>query len=157
MSNQALKPTSYNLLYKHLELLSKLNDNHLIIFRHWCFNETEYDSLMERFSLERARLRQQYDLGLNKLSNGETYSQYQTRLLDYGLIDKDGIRESIKLKRGELIDCFGIGEFDFWTFDLINLGILAHRTNFSSYNGKDAFSSLYLSPYGKKAVEYIFE
>tara|TARA_R110001583_G_scaffold192520_3_gene359118 strand:+ start:1271 stop:2086 length:816 start_codon:yes stop_codon:yes gene_type:complete len=156
-ANQVLKPISYNLIPKYLDLISNINDNHIIIIKHWFFEETRYKSLLKEFDLKGKFLKNQFESGIDKTNDSESYSDYQTRLLNYDEIDKENIRELIKVKRNKLIENFGVDEFDFWTFDLIKLGVLAHHTNLSSYNAESAFRSLYISPFGKKVFEYIFE
>ncbi|KAB7530772.1 hypothetical protein F8C76_04540 [Flagellimonas olearia] len=155
-ANQILNPVSYDLAPKYLELISKINENHLILLRHWFFEELNYKSIIGKIHSERNRLKQEYDLGLNKASSDETYSQYQIRLLNYDLIDKENFRDKIKIKRKKLITIFKNDEFDFWAHDLRNLGVFEHDTTSNSYKGDRSFQYLYLSPFGKKAVEFIF-
>ncbi|WP_031445860.1 hypothetical protein [Arenibacter algicola] len=155
-ANQILNPVSYNLVDKYLDLVSNLNENHIILLKHWYFEELKYKSIIGKFDNERRRLREDFDNGMNKSSKNETYSDYQTRLLDYDLIDNEGVRDSIKVKRKNLLESFEIDEFDFWAHDLRNLGVFEHDTTSNSYKGSNAFQHLYLSPFGKKAVEFIF-
>lgn len=155
-AKQILKPISFNLIHRYLELVSNLNDNHVILLKHWYFDELRYKTLLREFDDERKRLKEDFDSGLNKINSSEIYSDYQTRLLDYDIIDKDGFRDSIKIKRQTLRDKFDTDEFDFWAHDLRKLGVLEHDTRSNSYRGGRAFEYLYFSPFGKKAAEYIF-
>lgn len=155
-ANQILNPVSYDLAPKYLELILKINENHLILLRHWFFEELKYKSIIRKIDSERNRLKQQYDDGLNKVSRDETYSQYQTRLLNYDMIDEENFRDEIKIKRKKLMNLFENDEFDFWAHDLRNLGVFEHDTTSNSYKGNNSFQYLYLSPFGKKAVEFIF-
>ena len=93
-ANQILKPVSYNMIHKYLELVSNLNDNHLVIIRHWYFEELRYKALLKQFDQERKHLKEKFDAGIDKVNSEETYSDYQTRLLNYDLIDKEGFRDS---------------------------------------------------------------
>lgn len=154
-SNQVLNPVSYDLIHKYLELVANLNENHLILLQHWYFNELKYKALSWDFHKERNRLKKEYDAGINKANSKETYSNYQTRLLNYDLIDKEGFREIIKEKRKDLYRKFDKDEFDFWAHDLRILGVFEHDTTSNSYKGESAFQYLYLSPFGKKAAHYI--
>ena len=155
-ANQILKPVSYNLVHKYLDLVSNLNENHIILLKHWYFEEQKYKSVIRKIDNERKRLREDFDNGMNKSNSSETYSNYQTRLLDYDLIDNEGVRDSIKIQRKNILESFEIDEFDYWAHDLRNLGVFEHDTRSNSYKGNNAFQHLYLSPFGKKAVEFIF-
>ena len=154
-ANQVLKPVSYDLAHKYLELASNLNENHLVIIRHWYIEEQKYKALLRKFDLERKRLRENYDKGLNKVNIQETYSEYQTRLLNYNEIDKENLREIIKDKRKKLHESFEVDEFDFWNHDLRKLGVFEHDTRSNSYKGERSFQYLYLSPFGKRALDYL--
>lgn len=156
-ANQILQPISYNLIHRYLDLISNLNNNHIIIIRHWFYEESRYKLILKEFESKRNFLKNQYKSGINKAHDSESYNDYQTRLLDYDEIDKENIRELIKIKRNELINSFGEDEFDFWAFDLIKLGILAHDTRSNSYKTKRSFAYLYFSPFGERAFKYIFE
>lgn len=155
VANQILKPVSYDLAHKYLELASNLNENHLIIIRHWYTDEQRYKEILKQFDLERNRLRENYDKGLDKMSSQETYSEYQTRLLNYEAIDKENFREIIKGKRKSLQESFEEDEFDFWNHDLRKLGVFEHDTRSNSYKGDRSFEYLYLSPFGRRAISYI--
>lgn len=155
IANQILNPVSYDLVHRYLDLVSNLTANHLILLQHWYFNELKYRKFLRELNDERNHLKEQFDAGINKTNIDETYSDYQTRLLDHDLIDKEGIRETIEEKRNELYQKFEENEFDFWAHDLRILGVFEHDTTSNSYKGERAFKYLYLSPFGKKAVHYI--
>ena len=154
-ANQILNPVSYDLVHRYLDLVANLTTNHIILLQHWFFNELKYRHLLREFHDERNRLKNEFDAEINKASKDETYSDYQTRLLNYDLIDKEGFRETIKEKRKELFSRFEKDEFDFWAHDLRILGVFEHDTTSNSYQGDRAFEYLYLSPFGKKACSYI--
>lgn len=156
-ANQILNPVSYDLVHKYLELVSNLNENHLILLQHWYLYELKDKARSKKFHEERNYLKEQFDAGINKTDSEETYSDYQTRLLNGGSIDRENYQEFIKEKRKELYEKFENDEFNFWAHDLRILGVFEHDTTSNSYKDENAFRYLYLSPFGKKAVHFIMK
>ncbi len=155
LAQQTIKPESFDLANAYLDIASELNQNHIVLLKHWYVEEERHRNLMKQFRIERERLKACYDQGDGKISTNETYSEYQTRLLDYNKIDGENFREEIKVIRTQFMKSFENGEFDFWTQDLRRIGLLEHDTTSNRYTGEKAFTYLYLTPLGKSFMDFI--